>query len=74
MGIKPDKTSYISDYFYTLYEYYVQIIKEGNAYADDTDQKTIRDERITGKASVQRNRTVEENIAIFKGIIAGTQL
>ena len=74
MGIKPDKTSYTSDYFQTLYEYCVRMIKEGNAYADDTDQKTMRDERMTGKASARRNRTVEKNMAIFEGMITRTQV
>jgi glutamyl-tRNA synthetase len=74
LGIKPDKTSYTSDYFQTLYEYCIRMIKEGNAYADDTDQKTMRDERMTGKASARRNRTAEENMAIFEGMIYGTQV
>lgn len=74
LGIKPDKTSHTSDHFQTLYEYCVRMIKEGNAYADDTDQKTMRDERMTGKASARRNRTVEENLAIFEGMIAGTEV
>jgi glutamyl-tRNA synthetase len=74
LGIKPDKTSHTSDHFQTLYEYCVRMIKEGNAYADDTDQKTMRDERMIGKASARRNRTVEENMAIFEGMIAGTEV
>lgn len=74
LGIKPDKTSYTSDHFQALYEYCVRMIKEDNAYADDTDQNTMRDERMTSKASARRNRTVEENIAIFEGMITGTQV
>ncbi|OBT66700.1 hypothetical protein VE03_03883 [Pseudogymnoascus sp. 23342-1-I1] len=74
LGIKPDKTSYTSDHFQTLYEYCVRMIKEGNAYADDTDQKTTRNERMTGQASARRNRTVDENMTIFEGMIAGTEV
>jgi glutamyl-tRNA synthetase len=74
LGIKPDKTSYTSDHFQALYEYCVRMIKEDNAYADDTDQNTMREKRMTGKASARRNRTVEENIAIFEGMITGTQV
>jgi glutamyl-tRNA synthetase len=51
LGIKPEKTSYTSDHFQTLYESCVRMIKEGNAYADDTDQKTMTNDRMTGKAS-----------------------
>jgi glutamyl-tRNA synthetase len=60
LGIKLDKTSYTSDHFQTLYEYCVRMMKEGNAYADDTDQKTMRDERMIGKPSARRTRAVEE--------------
>jgi glutamyl-tRNA synthetase len=37
MGIKPDMTSYTSDYLEELYEYCIRMIKEGHAYADDTN-------------------------------------
>lgn len=50
------------------------MIKEGNAYADDTDQATMRNERMVGKASARRARTVEENMAILEGMVAGTEL
>lgn len=66
MGIKPDKTSYTSDYLQTLYEYTVRLIKEGHAYADDTPQEKMRDERMNGVASERRERSVEENLRIFE--------
>ncbi|KAI9802380.1 MAG: hypothetical protein M1833_001886 [Piccolia ochrophora] len=66
MGIKPDKTSHTSDYFDELYDYCVQLIKEGNAYADDTDQATMRDERMNGIASKRRERTVDENLEMLE--------
>lgn len=52
MGIKPDKMSYTSDYFDELYEYGLQIIKEGNAYADDTDKDTMAAQRMKDRKSV----------------------
>ncbi len=42
MGIRPDKVSFTSDYFEYLEEMCIRMIKEGNAYADDTDQETMR--------------------------------
>ncbi|KAF2496671.1 glutamyl-tRNA synthetase [Lophium mytilinum] len=72
MGIKADKTSHTSDYFQELYEYCVQIIKDGNAYADDTLQEKMRDERMNGIASERRDATVEDNLARFEEMKKGT--
>ncbi|ELR08893.1 hypothetical protein VC83_01786 [Pseudogymnoascus destructans] len=66
MGIKPDKTSYTSDYLQVLYEHTIRLITEGHAYADDTEQEKMRDERWKGIASERRERTVEENLRIFE--------
>jgi glutamyl-tRNA synthetase len=73
MGIKPDFFSYTSDYFDHLYETCIKLIKEGHAYADDTDVETMRDERGKGIASKRRGRTVEENLAIFEEMKQGTE-
>lgn len=72
MGIKPDKMSYTSDYFDELYEYGLQIIKEGNAYADDTDKDTMAAQRMNGEPSKRRDATVEENLAQFDEMKKGT--
>jgi glutamyl-tRNA synthetase len=73
MGIKPDALSYTSDYFDYLYDMCVRLIKEGHAYADDTDQETMRDERFKGIASKRRDRTVEENLRIFEEMKQGSE-
>ncbi|KAH9909518.1 glutamyl-tRNA synthetase [Xylariomycetidae sp. FL2044] len=73
MGIKPDVLTYTSDYFDHLYETCLTLIKGGNAYADDTDVETMRDERGKGIASKRRDRTVEENLAIFDAMKNGTE-
>jgi glutamyl-tRNA synthetase len=73
MGITPDKTSFTSDYFDELYNYCIQMIKEGNAYADDTDQETMRAERMDGIASKRRNASVADNLAHFEQMKAGTE-
>lgn len=65
MGIKPDTVTYTSDYFDYLYDMCVRMIKEGHAYADDTDQDTMRDQRWKGLPSARRDRSVEENLRIF---------
>lgn len=73
MGIKADKVSYTSDYFQELYEFCVRIIKEGNAYADDTIQEKMRDERMNGIASARRDSSVEDNLARFEEMKKGTE-
>lgn len=74
MGIKPDKTSYTSDYLETLYQYCIRMIKEGHAYADDTDQETMRHERMEGIASKNRDKSFEENLAILAEMKEGTEV
>ncbi|ANB13469.1 glutamate--tRNA ligase GUS1 [Sugiyamaella lignohabitans] len=65
LGVKPDRLTHSSDYFQEMYDYAVQMIKDGKAYCDDTPQERMREERGEGIASARRNRTVEENLAIF---------
>jgi glutamyl-tRNA synthetase len=73
MGVKPDVVTYTSDYFDHLYDTCLKLIKEGHAYADDTDVETMRDERGRGIASKRRERTVEENLGIFEQMKNGTE-
>lgn len=72
IGVRPDKTSYTSDYFDELYQYCITLLKEGKAYADDTDQMTMRDERMNGIASKRRDDSVQENLARFEEMKKGT--
>ncbi len=73
MGIHPDKTTYTSDYFEELYQYCVTMLNGGKAYADDTDQERMRDERWKGIASSNRNATVETNLAHFEKMKQGSK-
>ncbi|CAH2355591.1 glutamate--tRNA ligase, cytoplasmic [[Candida] railenensis] len=65
LGIKGDKITYSSDYFQTMYDLAIQMIKDGLAYCDDTVQEKMREERMVGDKSARRDRTVEENLQIF---------
>ncbi|MFH1744119.1 MAG: glutamine--tRNA ligase/YqeY domain fusion protein [bacterium] len=64
-----DRLYYASDYFGQLHEWAVTLIKKGKAYVCDLTADQIRDYRGTltspGRESPYRNRTVEENIALF---------
>lgn len=73
MGIRPDQTSYSSDYFQEMHEYCLKMIKEGKAYADDTEQEQMRHERMEGIASQRRDETVEANLAAFSEMKAGSE-
>lgn len=72
MGITPDFVSFTSDYFDYIYETCVRLIKEGHAYADDTDQETMRAQRMDGIASKRRDMSVEETLRIFEEMKAGS--
>lgn len=73
LGIKGDRITHSSDYFQTMYDMCIQMIKEGKAYCDDTPQEKMRDERMVGDKSARRDRTVEENLAVFKEMTEGTE-
>ncbi len=64
-----DRLFWASDYFETLYEYAVKLIKDGKAYVDDLSAEEIREYRGTltepGKNSPYRERSVEENLDLF---------
>jgi len=70
-----DRLFYASDYFEKMYEYAVQLIREGKAYVEDLSADDIRAYRGTlterGKASPYRNRSVEENLDLFRRMRAG---
>src|SRR2546425_8758576 len=70
-----DRMYYASDYFGKLYEYAIQLIKDGNAYVDSLSADEIREYRGTltepGKNSPYRNRSVEENLHLFERMHAG---
>jgi glutaminyl-tRNA synthetase len=65
-----DRLFFASDYFQQLYDWAVQLIKAGKAYVDHLSQDEIREYRGTltepGKDSPYRNRSVEENLALFE--------
>ncbi|KAJ2538709.1 glutamate--tRNA ligase, partial [Coemansia sp. RSA 1933] len=72
LGITADAVSHTSDYFQTLYEHAVEMVRKGLAYVDDTDQLTMRDERGKGIASRCRDLSVEDNLARFEEMRLGS--
>jgi glutaminyl-tRNA synthetase len=70
-----DRMFYASDYFDQLHAWAVQLIKAGKAYVDDQSAEEIRKSRGTltesGKNSPYRERSVEENLALFERMRKG---
>ncbi|MBR9977625.1 MAG: glutamine--tRNA ligase/YqeY domain fusion protein [Bacteroidetes bacterium] len=70
-----DREFYASDYFETLYEYAVKLIRDGKAYVCELTGEEIRAYRgtltETGRNSPYRDRSVEENFDLFQRMRAG---
>jgi len=70
-----DRLFYASDYFEKLYEYAVLLIRDGKAYVDDLTPDEVREYRGTltepGRNSPYRDRSVEENLDLFRRMRAG---
>lgn len=70
-----DRKFYASDYFDKLYHYAEELICKGLAYVDDLSAEEIREYRGTltepGKESPYRNRSMEENLDLFRRMKAG---
>ncbi len=75
LGFDWDNVYYASDYFPVIYECAIKLIKKGLAYVDDLSADEIRQYRGTlrepGKESPYRNRSVEENLDLFKRMTDG---
>ena len=75
LGFEWSQVVYSSDYFETLYEYAVKLIKKGKAYVDDSTAAEIAALKGThtepGKPSPYRDRSVEENLDLFERMRKG---
>ncbi len=75
LGFEYDKLVFASDYYDKLYEIAEKYISDGNAYVCDLSAEEITATRGTlteaGKESPYRNRSVEENLKLFREMKAG---
>ena len=75
LGYKWDTERYASDYFQQLYDWAVQLIKDGKAYVDDQSSEEMAQQKGTpttpGTASPNRDRPIAENLALFEAMKAG---
>jgi len=70
-----DRLFYASDYFEQLYQWAIQLIKDGKAYVDDLTAEEIRQYRGTltepGQNSPYRGRSIAENLDLFERMKQG---
>lgn len=70
LGYKWAEERYASDYFQELYDWAVQMIREGKAYVDSQTSEQIAEQKgtpnIPGRPSPFRNRSVEENLVLLE--------
>ncbi len=75
LGFNWDGLYHASDYFQALYDHAVTLIKAGKAYVDSLSPDEIREYRGTlsepGKNSPWRDRSVEENLDLFRRMKEG---
>ena len=70
LGFEWDSEHFASDYFDQIYEWAVQLIKDGKAYVCDQTIEEVREYRggwnKPGRNSPYRDRSVEENLDLFR--------
>ena len=70
LGFTYDKELYASDYFQQLYDWAVELIKQGKAYVDEQPSEVITEQRKNptevGIESPYRNRPTEESLDLFE--------
>jgi glutaminyl-tRNA synthetase len=75
LGYKWAEERYSSDYFQELYDWALLLIKDGKAYIDSQSSEAMAEQKGTptkpGVDGPYRNRSVEENLAIFAKMKAG---
>ena len=75
LGFQWAEELYTSDYFETLYQYAVDLIKHDLAYVDDSTAEEIAASKGTptepGTPTVYRSRSIEENLQLFEDMRAG---
>ena len=75
LGFQWENVYYASDYFQQLWDFAIQLIKEGKAYIDEQTSEQIAQQKGTptqpGTESPYRNRPIEENLELFYKMNSG---
>lgn len=75
LGFKWENIFYASDYFEQLYQFAIQLIQQGDAYVCDLSAEEMAKQKGSltepGQNSPYRNRSADENLALFEQMRAG---
>ena len=75
LGFKWDEERFASDYFEQLYNWALELIKNGKAYVDSQSSTLMAEQKGTptspGENSIYRDRPIEENIRLFNEMRQG---
>lgn len=73
LQIKPDLFTHTSQYFDLMLDLCVKLLKEGNAYVDDTEAELMKQQREQKTESTNRNNSVEKNLKMWNEMLNGTE-
>ena len=73
LGVRADQYSHTSDYFDQLLRMAEQLIRQGDAYADDTDPETQKEERLQMKCSKNRDNSLEQTLSLWEEMRSGSE-
>ncbi|KAK4688358.1 hypothetical protein P7C73_g1752, partial [Tremellales sp. Uapishka_1] len=67
-----DKIVHTSDHFDKILEHTIRLIEQGDAFMDDTDGETVKEQRRAEIPSKNRDASIEENLARFKEMLTAS--
>lgn len=73
LGVGWDKVVHTSDHFDKIQDFARRLIQQGDAFMDDTDQQTMRDQRKAMVPSKRRDESIEDNMKRFEEMLNGTE-
>jgi len=73
LGVSPDVVTFTSDYFETIREYALYMIRSGLAYMDDTPQDVMQKERMDRVDSKHRAQSPKEAMEMFELMCSGSE-
>jgi glutamyl-tRNA synthetase len=73
LGVRPDSVSHTSDHFPRLEQFARQLIIDGLAYMDDTDQELMQKQRKSKQVSIHRDQNSVDALGLFDAMLSGAQ-
>jgi glutamyl-tRNA synthetase len=72
LNIYEDEITHSSDRFQDMYDYAIQLIKDGKAFADDATLGKGNDQRKSRKPSDRRDMSIEDMLSHFEAMYSGS--